>query len=73
MTHSERPINHNQLIDEPIPDEVQLVTVKGAQRILSLGRSKIFQLLKQGRLERRRIDGCTRITMSSVMAFVEGK
>lgn len=53
--------------------DVQLVTVKAAQRILSIGRSKTFQLMAQGKLERRYIDGCTRITMKSVMAFVEGK
>lgn len=69
------PIAHDPLLElkNSIPPDAQLVTVKDVQRILSIGRSKAFQLLAEGRLERRRIDGCTRITMSSVMAFVEGK
>lgn len=69
------PIEHDPLreIEKSIPPDAQLVTVKDVQRILSIGRSKAFQLMSRGALERRYIDGCSRITMKSVMAFVDGE
>ncbi len=69
------PVEHDPLreIENSIPRDAKLVTVKDVQRILSIGRSKAFQLMSRGALERRYIDGCSRVTLKSVMAFVEGK
>lgn len=58
--------------DTPATD-VQLVTVQDVQRMLSIGRSKAYDLMAKGALERRHVDGCSRVTLKSVMAFVEGK
>lgn len=53
--------------------EAQLATVETTTRILAIGRSKVFDLMSKGVLERRRIDGCTRITMRSINRVAEGK
>ena len=60
-------------IEKSVSPDALLVTVKDVQRILSIGRTKAFELMAQGKLERHRVDGCVRITMKSIMAFVEGK
>lgn len=68
-------IGHDPMLEikKSIPPDAKLVTVKDVQRILSIGRSKAFQLMSRGALERRYIDGCSRVTLKSVMALVEGK
>jgi excisionase family DNA binding protein len=41
-----------------------------AAKALSVSRSKLYRLLKQGRLESVRLDGNRRISMSSLESFV---
>lgn len=44
-----------------------LIKVSDACRLLGIGKTKAFALAKSGALERVRLNGCTRITMASVM------
>jgi hypothetical protein len=46
--------------------EPLLVTVREAGALLGFGKTKIFQLLECGALERRKVNGATRITLRSV-------
>jgi excisionase family DNA binding protein len=49
-----------------LPCEPLLVTVAEAGRLLRCGKSKIFEMIKEGVLERRKLGGATRITMASI-------
>lgn len=48
-----------------------LLTVAETQAALGLGRTKVDELMNDGRLDRRTIDGGVRITTESVKAIVE--
>ncbi|MEH3103698.1 MAG: hypothetical protein PGN12_07305 [Sphingomonas phyllosphaerae] len=52
-----------------IPDGAFLATVKQVEAALGFGRTKVNELMNQGRLERVAIDGGVRITVASVMAL----
>lgn len=52
-----------------IPDGALLATVKQAEAALGFGRTKVNELMNQGRLERIVIDGGVRITVESVKAL----
>ena len=47
------------------PDPL-LVTVDRAGELLSCGKTKIFDLINRGQLERRKLGRATRITLSSI-------
>jgi hypothetical protein len=48
------------------PTEPLVVTVREAGRMLRLGRSTIFELLRTNKLERRRVGQSTRVTVRSI-------
>lgn len=52
-----------------IPDGALLATVKQVEAALGFGRTKVNELMNQGRLQRVAIDGGVRITVASVMAL----
>lgn len=52
-----------------IPEGALLATVKQVEAALGFGRTKVNELMNQGRLERVAIDGGVRITVASVMAL----
>ena len=59
---AQRRSSHTRTIDlQPL-----LVTVREAGALLGFGKTKIFQLLECGALERRKVKGATRITLRSV-------
>ena len=55
----------------PVDPAPALYTVERAARRLSLGRSKVYQLLARGDLPSVRIDGARRIKASDIDQFVE--
>lgn len=55
-----------------IPDGALLATVKQVEAALGFGRTKVNELMNQGRLERVAIDGGVRITVASVRALAGG-
>ena len=48
-----------------------LVPVTKAARLLSLGRTRIYELLGQGSLEARKLGKLTMITTASIQKFVD--
>ena len=54
-------------------DENRLVTIAGAARLLSLGRNTVYRLIETGRLDTVELNGCKRVTMRSIRAFVDGE
>lgn len=54
-------------------DPPLLVSVKDAQDLVGYKRSKLFSMLADGTLKRVKSGKSTRVTMESIMAFVEGK
>ncbi|MGH9072006.1 MAG: excisionase family DNA-binding protein, partial [Acidimicrobiales bacterium] len=49
-----------------------LLTVEEAAEALSVGRSKLYELLAAGRLESVRVGTCRRIPVGSLIDFVGG-
>jgi len=50
--------------------EPLLYTVPAAARMLGLGRSKTYELIRSGRIRSVRIDGCRRIPRAALEEFV---
>lgn len=50
-----------------------LVTVKEAARLLSVSRSKIYEMIRRGELRRVKIDRCSRIDARSIDAILNSK
>ena len=48
-----------------------LYRIPEVARLLSLGRSKVYELVRSGVLPSVRIDGCRRVKGEDVIAFVE--
>jgi len=48
------------------------ISVRQAQKALSLGRTKVYDLMAQGRLERIKVGRRTLITTASIKALVGG-
>ena len=46
--------------------------VKEASRVSGIGVTKLYALMKEGRLEKRKVGGMTLIPASSLRALVEG-
>jgi len=53
--------------------ESRLVTIAGAARLLSLGRNTVYKLILTGRLDTIELNGCKRVTMRSIHAFINGE
>lgn len=64
-----KPKRLTRLINDP----PLLVSVKDAQDLVGYKRSKVFSMLADGTLQRVKSGKSTRVTMKSIMAFVEGK
>lgn len=56
-----------------LSDPPLLVSVKDAQDLVGYKRSKVFSMLADGTLQRVKSGRSTRVSMKSIMAFVEGK
>ncbi len=56
-----------------LSDPPLLVSVKDAQDLVGYKRSKVFSMLADGTLQRVKSGKSTRVSMKSIMAFVEGK
>jgi hypothetical protein len=54
----------------PIPPGALWVTVKEAQQITGFGRTKINELMNDGRFVRRRVDSAVRIEVASIKALL---
>ncbi len=55
------------------PDACRLVKITEAAKLLAVGRSTVYKLIKTGRLETRDLNGCQRVTMRSIKQFVNGE
>ena len=42
-----------------------------AARLLGIGRTKVYELMRSGRLEFVRIDTCRRVPMDALVAYVD--
>ena len=60
-------------LTELLNDPPLLVSVKDAQDLVGYKRSKLFSMLADGTLKRVKSGKSTRVSMESIMAFVEGK
>jgi hypothetical protein len=56
---------------EPVHPEPLMVSVKMAGHMLSLGKTKLFELCKDGQLDRRHVGRKAVITVASIRAYVE--
>lgn len=54
-------------------DACRLVKITEAARLLAIGRSTVYKLIKTGRLETRDLNGCQRVTMRSIKEFIDGE
>jgi len=52
--------------------EVSLLTIDRARQILSIGRTKVYELINRGELPVVRIGRCVRIRSCDLEAFIEG-
>lgn len=52
--------------------ETRLVSFSGAARLMSLSRSSVYELVRQGRLDAVELSGTRKITMKSVGEFLNG-
>lgn len=58
-------------MNEPAPLPPMLVSVEDAARLLSVGRTKIYELIGSGDLDGRKAGKSTRIVMASIHQYVE--
>jgi len=66
-------LNGKQSVPKPINEEdSRLVSVSGAARLLAVGRTTVYKLIKQGRLETIKMIGSQKITMRSIQSFLDG-
>lgn len=54
-------------------DAYRLVKITEAAKLLAVGRSTVYKLIQTERLETRDLNGCQRVTMRSIKAFVDGE
>ena len=54
-------------------DAYRLVKITEAAKLLAVGRSTVYKLIKTGRLVTRDLNGCQRVTMRSIKEFVDGE
>lgn len=54
------------------PPEAIAFRVKDASRVSGIGVTKLYALMKEGRLEKRKIGGMTLIPAASLQALIEG-
>ncbi|MCG5215453.1 helix-turn-helix domain-containing protein [Streptosporangium sp. KLBMP 9127] len=47
-----------------------LFTVRDAARKLGLGKTKLYELINSGRVRSVHIDGCHRVSLAALLAFV---
>lgn len=49
-----------------------LYTVTEAAHVLSMGRSKVYEMVRDGVIPSVKIDGCRRVKAAALMAYVDG-
>ena len=54
-------------------EDSRLVNITETAKLLAIGRSTVYKLIKTGRLETAYLNGCQRVTMRSIRAFVDGE
>lgn len=54
-------------------EDLRLTTISGAAKLLAVGRSTVYALLKQKRLESVILTGVPRVKMQSIYDFLAGK
>jgi hypothetical protein len=54
-------------------DAYRLAKITDAAKLLAVGRSTVYKLIKTGRLETRDLNGCQRVTMRSIKEFIDGE
>ena len=54
-------------------EDCRLVKITETAKLLAIGRSTVYKLIKTGRLETTDLNGCQRVTMRSIKAFVDGE
>jgi excisionase family DNA binding protein len=69
----ERIENLEAAISNLQPHHKELVTVREAARLLSLGQSKIYELIRRHELAAVKIDGATRIPMTVIERWIGEK
>ena len=60
------------LEDRPVPHAPLLITPEEAARTLSIGRSKIYELMRSGELPSVHIGACRRVHVDELVRFIEG-
>ena len=63
---------HDVLLTVEVPMDKLLLTPVEAAAVLSLGRSKVYELLRSGELPSVRIGACRRIPAQALTTFLEG-
>lgn len=59
---------------EPVRNYSHWLTNKAsAARLLSIGRNTVYRLIETGRLDTVELNGCSRVTMRSINAFLDGE
>ena len=66
--NGDRPVNTGNCILEPLA-----YSVAEACRVSSLGRTRLYQLIAEGRLEARKIGKRTLIPAASLRALIDGQ
>ena len=59
------------LEDRLVPDAPLLITPEEAARTLSIGRSKIYELMRSGELPSVHIGACRRVHVEDLVRFVQ--
>lgn len=65
------PKNQKRLAQDPLRVDKLLLTPEEAAGALSIGRSKVYELISDGRLPSVRIDASRRVPISALVEFVE--
>lgn len=58
--------------DQTTTIEPLLLTANEAAQALSIGRSKVYELIMSGELESVRIGGCRRVPVDALRQFIAG-
>ena len=67
-----RPQEHNQLGERnKVMKNKLLLTVGEAATALGMGRSKVYELVRDGVIPSVKIDGCRRVKVAALAAYVD--
>lgn len=57
--------------DRPSPDKLTLLTIGDAIDRLKIGRSTLYQLIKDGKLPLRKVGGASRVRSDELDAYIQ--